>query len=171
MKNYITRAVTAFGIAVLLFSVIGCTGLPGRTAAHRIDELSDQGPSPVLSPAEVVYIQMQALKYNDSSDLGIEIAYRFASPTIKSIAGSLSSFASIVKDKEYTPLLNHTDAGYTPVFQMGNKAFQRVRVMDPTGKSLVYLFVLSRQTGPVNPGCWMTESVILEAEQRIVMLA
>jgi hypothetical protein len=51
-----------------------------------------QEPSPLLSPDEVVKIQVAALKDNDASNSGIELTFRFASPENRSTTGPLDRF-------------------------------------------------------------------------------
>jgi len=52
------------------------------------DPLSeDLVPTPALTPAEVVRIQLEALRNNDEQNRGIEVAFRFASPANRAKEG------------------------------------------------------------------------------------
>ena len=118
-------------------------------------------PDPQYAPEEVVQIQLQALQHNNETDDGIELVFRFASPANKHITGPLRRFKRLVKTPEYAPMLNHYGAAREPVQIIGNDAYQRVTLLDSTGNEIVYIFLLSKQTGKVCRGCWMTDGVFL----------
>jgi len=118
-------------------------------------------PAPELSPAEVVKIQVEALKNNGSDDAGIEITFRFASPANKQITGPLSHFKQLVKDPAYRPMLNHKSADFGPVEIDGDTAQQQVTITENNGQATVYLFLLSKEDLPACHGCWLTDSVMV----------
>ena len=60
-----------------------------RAADSALRHLNRQRPSAEHAPQEVVRIQMEALRYNDEKNRGIEIAFRFASPSNKADTGPL----------------------------------------------------------------------------------
>lgn len=128
-------------------------------AAHR--------PSPALSPAEVVAIQLHALQANDErSDAGIATVFQFASPANRSITGPLDRFVELVKTPEYSPMLNHRRAEPGPLVTSGDLAEQRVVITTAAGERVSYVFVLARQRSGAYADCWMTEGVLREAAGR-----
>ena len=122
----------------------------------------DPEPSPDLSPAEVVRIQVEAL---GRADLGgaepgeIAVAWRFASPANQSATGPLDRFAEMVRGPVYAPLLDHERASYGPVMVEGDQAAQGVTLTLADGRRAAFVFVLRRQSGGAFDGCWMTEAV------------
>jgi hypothetical protein len=116
-------------------------------------------PGPDLGPEDVVRIQVEALKRNDEEDNGIEITFRFASPSNKQATGPLFRFAELVRKPAYRPLLNHKLAEYGPINIDGDTAEQRVTIIEENGEATVFLFALSRQTEGPCKDCWMTDSV------------
>ena len=63
------------------------------------DHLPQTEPDPSLSPRDVVSIQIEALRNNDTpyENRGIEVAFNFASPTNKRITGPIERFAVMVR--------------------------------------------------------------------------
>lgn len=144
-------------LAVALALLLG-VALPGHAAPPGADE--GPHPDPSLAPADVVRIQIEALRANDAEDRGIGIAFRFASPDNQRSTGPLSRFAAMIKQDPYVMMLRHTDAVYGPVTVAGRRAAQRVILSAPGRTPVTYVFHLARQeiAGPLQ-GCWMTEAV------------
>ena len=63
-------------------------------------------PDPSLSPQDVVSIQIEALRNNDTpyEDRGIEVTFNFASPTNKRATGPLERFKVMVPTR-FGPML------------------------------------------------------------------
>lgn len=119
-------------------------------------------PNPGLSADDVVRIQLGALANNDSphADAGIEITYRFASPTNKRSTGPLPRFVAMVKNPLYAPMINHTHAEYgTSILREGHTLLPVV-LTATDGTKAGYLFVLRMLQDESCAGCWMTESVV-----------
>ena len=117
-------------------------------------------PSPELAPADVVRIQVEALKNNSPLDEGIELTYRFASPANKQVTGPLTRFTTMVHATPYDRLLNHQHASYEPLALAGDTAHQLVNITDSLGEEIAYHWVLVRQSQGEYKDCWMTDSVI-----------
>ncbi len=115
-------------------------------------------PTPALSPAEVVRLQVEALA-GDEDDAGIAATFRFASPANRRMTGPLERFIGIVRAPAYLPLVNHHRAEYGEVLERDGEAVQVVTVIARDGSVRAYLFHLSRQHGGLWDGCWMTDSV------------
>ena len=124
------------------------------------DGPTDPVPSPDLSPAEVVRIQVEALQANDDPrpDAGIEAAFRFASPGNRRATGPLPRFAQMIR-QGYGDMLGFAAAEYDPVKVEGDRAAQRVTLVQADGRRVAYVFGLSRQRGGDCDGCWMTDAV------------
>lgn len=168
MKSWFnaTYLTSAFVSLFLTVGLVACapmslkaTGQLDQTAAASDETAPNLQPDPRLSPEEVVRIQVEALQNNDEADTGIEITFRFASPSNKQATGPLFRFAQLVKNPVYRPMLNHKLAEYGPLKQSGDTATQRVTIVEQDGSATVYLFSLSRQSEPPCQGCWLTDSV------------
>ena len=136
---------------------------PGVAAAlspQPVPQRDGPVPSPELAPAEVVRIQVEALRNNTLSNDGIELTYRFASPDNKRNTGPLDRFIGMVRSAPYDRLLNHRRAEYSPMAVSGTQAQQVVVIIDAEGNEVGYVWVLSRQTDGPFKGCWMTDAVI-----------
>ena len=157
-------------ISILLLSLTGCS-LPSPLTADDADQTTGANgeqlqPNPELTPDQVVRIQVEALQNNDSEDHGIEVTFRFASPANRQLTGPIGRFKRLVKNPAYRPMLNHKAAEFDPIEISGDTATQRVTILDFGGKASVYLFTLSKQSGPPCDGCWMTDSVVVVPVRR-----
>jgi len=119
----------------------------------------DVRPSAVLTPDQVVQIQLEALRLNDSLNRGIEVAFRFASPDNKQQTGPLPRFISMIQQRPYSLMLAYENVSYEPVEIVDNYARQRVTLIG-SGLIVAYEFYLSRQTRGECRGCWLTDAVI-----------
>ncbi|MEM8600773.1 MAG: DUF4864 domain-containing protein [Bacteroidota bacterium] len=127
----------------------------------------DPQPSPNLSPEEVIRLQVEALQRNDEPypDAGIETAFRFASPANKRATGPLGRFAQMVKGPVYGAMLGFERAEYGTIRVQGDRAVQRVTLVQLDGRRVSYVFGLSRQSSGAHEGCWMTDAVMRDTEQ------
>ena len=158
---------SAFVVLLVAIGLAACGGptsfeiadQPDSPSAASDEAVSSLQPAPELSPEDVVRIQVEALRNNDDADTGIEITFRFASPSNKQATGPLFRFTQLVKNPVYRPMLNHKLAEYGSLEQSGDTATQRVTIVEQDGSATVYLFSLSRQDDPSCQGCWMTDSV------------
>jgi len=123
-------------------------------------DIENAYPEPELKPNEVVKLQLLAMQQNDDSDFGIEVTFRFASPSNKIQTGPLKRFIRLVRNPSYRPLLNHINATFLELNIEEDFAVQDVIITTSNGERIGYRFRLSIQKGPVYPGCWMTDSVV-----------
>lgn len=132
--------------------------LPGDAVERNRDTLE---PTPALSPAEVVRIQIDALRQADvpHENAGIEIAFRFASPANKSTTGPLDRFIQLVRNPVYRPMLDHRKAEYGAIEVRENRAVQLVILTAKNGERVGYFFALSKQKDGHYASCWMTDGV------------
>jgi len=120
---------------------------------------SELVPTPTLSPAQVVRIQLNALRNNDAYNRGIEVAFRFASPVNRQQTGPLPRFISMIKEGPYRLMLDYQNVAYHPVEVVEGRARQLVTLVG-SGHVIAYEFYLSRQVDGACAGCWMTDAVI-----------
>ncbi len=137
-------------LLVVLATPVGATHLPQTE------------PDPSLSPQDVVSIQIEALRNNDTpyEDRGIEVTFEFASPANKRITGPLERFKAMVQNPTYGPMINHRNASYENLVVEGDFAKIDVILTSKDGDYLGYRFILSRQHGSQHEGSWMTDAVI-----------
>ena len=122
-------------------------------------DIENAYPEPELKPNDVVKLQLLAMQQNDDSDFGIEVTFRFASPSNKIQTGPLKRFIRLVRNPSYRPLLNHINATFLELNIEEDFAVQDVIITTSNGERIGYRFRLSIQKGPLYPGCWMTDSV------------
>ena len=127
-------------------------------AAH----LPQTEPDPSLSPRDVVSIQIEALRNNDSpyENRGVEVTFNFASPANKSMTGPLDRFTAMVRKPTYGPMIDHRGASYENLVVEGDSARIDVILTSKEGVYLGYRFFLSRQHGNRYEGSWMTDAVV-----------
>ena len=155
------------------FMLIAGTGLAGvahsqQSPVQRValastippDTATLPHPNAKLTPADVVRIQVEALRDNDEKDRGIWVAYNFASPGNRAYIGEMSEFADLVRSKSYAPMLHFRSYLASHVKTTGDEARQIVILVDAEGNEAAYLFVLVRQQGGACNGCWLTDGVI-----------
>ena len=121
--------------------------------------VKDAYPDPSLNPSDVVKMQLTAMQQNDASNLGIEVTFRFASPSNRRYTGPLERFIRLVKNPSYIHLLNHLDVNFMdPIIENG-MAIQDVVLTTSNGKRIGYRFRLSLQQSEQYKDCWMTDAV------------
>ncbi len=124
--------------------------------------LSDElRPRPVLTPDEVVAIQLDALRHNDDADRGIAVAFRFASPSNKKNTGPEPRFARMIKEGPYALMLAYTRVAYEPAQIEGDSARLKVTLVGDT-RAVSFVFYLTRQRDGEYADCWMTDAVTIE---------
>ena len=145
----------------LSFVLSGCT-LNAFKQSGEAEVEALPTPSPEFSPDEVVHLQLEALQHNDKTNRGIETAFNFASPDNRKVTGPLTRFVKMVKSPPYNAMLNHRSVEYDPVEISGNTARQRVKLIGADGRTVIYIFKLSKQSAAPYKNCWMTDAVMAE---------
>ena len=156
MVRNCTAWISALAVACL-FAVASVSN--AQIASDELHFSADLSPSPELTPGQVVQIQLNALRHNDSRNRGIEVAFRFASPDNKLQTGPLARFILMLQQGPYNLMLAYDNAAYDAIEIEENYARQRVTLIG-SGLVVAYEFYLSRQTEGVCIGCWMTDAVI-----------
>lgn len=154
--SYIAKRFSPIGTALIF--MLGCT--------MSIAEVPAQ-PASKLSPTDVVNLQLKALKHNDEpqADAGIATVFRFTSPGNRELTGPLPHFAKMIH-QGYAAMLDYQTATLEPVIIKGDAALQGVDLIDSEGNAHRYVFILSRQQDSPYRGCWMTDSVLSDEEER-----
>jgi hypothetical protein len=118
-------------------------------------------PNPVLSPAEVVSIQMTALQANDTpeTDAGIAQTWAFAHPDNKRVTGPLPRFVQMIKGPLYRILLGHRSHEIKEVSRAGDQADFAVTVTGQTGEVVGYRWSVAKVAEGEHAGAWMTIAV------------
>ena len=144
--------------AILWLLALASTLIPA-SADEKGPKPTSPMPSPDLSPARVMEIQVEALQFNDrpTKDAGIATTFRFASPANRKLTGPLERFAQVVKGPAFGPIIGHRVAGYDPIQVQGNHAARRVTIIADDGRAIEYEFQLSKDA---ESGCWFTDGVI-----------
>ena len=156
--NRKTRAYCSRALAMICLLAIASTAV-GEVSIDELHLSPKLVPTPALAPDQVVRIQLNALRHNDAQNLGIEIAFRFASPNNKLSTGPLPRFISMVRQGPYSLMLAYENLAYHPVEVIEDRARQRVTLIG-SGLVIDYEFYLSRQTEGACVGCWMTDAVL-----------
>ena len=149
------------GLAIACLLTVGSVS-SAQVATGELHLSPSLAPSPELTPEQVVRIQLNALRHNDSRDRGIEVAFRFASPNNKLQTGPLPRFIRMIQQGPYSLMLAYDNVVYDPVEIVENYARQRVTLIG-SGLVVTYEFYLSRQTEGACIGCWMTDAVIAKS--------
>ena len=118
-------------------------------------------PSPDLTPREVVTIQVQALKTNDTPkpDAGIARTWAFAHPRNKAQTGPLPRFAAMIKSPRYNALLDHARHKITRLARGEGTAVFAVRVTAAGGEVVRYRWRVAKVAEGEHAGAWMTAMV------------
>lgn len=151
-------------LAVLLSAglLAACSDRALQSAVAGAAGLLDAEPDPRLAPAEVVRIQLEALRANAElpDNGGIRLAFRFASPGNRASTGPVERFISVVQQPPYAPMLNHREARLGQRVQEGDRVAQQVTLTTLDFRTVSYVFVLRHETlERCASGCWVTDAV------------
>ena len=119
-------------------------------------------PNNSILPAEVVKIQLVALKNNDKKfeDSGIEQTWNFAHPNNKENTGPLPNFKMMIKGNSYRMLLNHISHTITELGSSDNWVQFEVIILDKDKIYHKFNWQVEKFTpeGPLQD-CWLTTVV------------
>ena len=119
-------------------------------------------PNSSILPAEVIKIQLDALKNNDGEfkDSGIEQTWNFAHPNNKKNTGPLPNFKMMIKGNSYQMLLNHLSHTITEIGSSDKWAQFEVVILDNEKIYHKFNWQVEKFTmdGPLQ-GCWLTTVV------------
>ena len=170
MKALLIRELVVPGLLSFAFALGTASVLAQGSGAGTQNPLDDTlAPDPALSSAEVIRIQLEALRNNDEEDRGIAIAFRFASPANRANTGPLARFIPMIKRGPYVLMLDFRDATCGPVETVADRPRQRV-TLTGARETMTRWFYLSRQSESPYVNCWMTDSVFVDPV-RVVTVA
>ena len=119
-------------------------------------------PMPALKPLEVLLIQLNSLKNNNTpyTDAGIEQTWEFAHPNNKAITGPLNKFKKMIYSKSYEILISHENSEITILNETENTSTYKVFILSKDKKKYFYIWQVEKVLFEgVLKNCWMTTSV------------
>tara|TARA_B100000029_G_scaffold474321_1_gene516511 strand:+ start:238 stop:699 length:462 start_codon:yes stop_codon:yes gene_type:complete len=119
-------------------------------------------PIPSLKPIDVILIQLNSLKNNNSpyKDAGIEQTWEFAHPNNKLITGPLTKFKQMIYSKNYRILISHEKSEVEILKKTDNLFIYKVTILSKDKKKYYYIWQLEKVLLNGNfKNCWMTTSV------------
>ena len=119
-------------------------------------------PNPAIKSDEVIKIQLEALKDNNSpyKDAGISQTWEFAHPQNRQYTGPLSNFTLMMKSDSYSLMLNHIDHNIIFVSKDDYTANYFVELTDKSGDKFGFTWTVKKVLikGKFKD-CWMTTGV------------
>ena len=119
-------------------------------------------PNQTIKPIQVVKIQLDGLKKNDSlyKDNGIEQTWEFAHPNNKIFTGPLDRFKDMIKGESYKMLIDHKDHKINQIYSDEKTVIFEVVVMDSEKKYFMFKWQVEKylDNGPLK-NCWLTTVV------------
>jgi len=119
-------------------------------------------PNPSLKPKDVILIQLNSLKNNNTpyEDAGIEQTWEFAHPNNKVMTGPLNKFKKMIKGENYKILISHENNEVSVLKETDNLSIYKVYVLSKDKKKYYYIWQVEKilSEGELK-NCWMTTSV------------
>ena len=153
--KYVSALVLAIGLVFPLAAPLQAA------IAEQTPQATLPQPSRLHQPQDVVRIVMEALARNDEpfADAGIATTFAFASPANRVNTGPLAKFRQMVRNPVYGVMIDHVEREFSEVVQMGNQAYQMVKIRGDSGDEVIFAFRLSQQLDGEFEGMWMTDAV------------
>ena len=119
-------------------------------------------PNANLKPFEVLMIQLNSLKNNNSpyKDAGIEQTWEFAHPINKASTGPLERFKEMLYSASYKILISHENNKTVILKESVNKLVYKVYVLSEDKKKYYYIWQIEKvKKEGMFKDCWMTTGV------------
>ena len=119
-------------------------------------------PSSTLKPLDVLMIQLNSLKNNNTpyKDAGIEQTWEFAHPNNKLATGPLERFKKMIYSDSYKILISHENNEAIILKESLNKLVYKVYVLTKDKKKYYYIWQVEKVlTEGKLKNCWMTSGV------------
>jgi len=119
-------------------------------------------PEPALKPLDVLLIQLNSLKNNNTpyTDAGIEQTWEFAHPNNKAMTGPLEKFKQMIYSESYKILISHENSEITILKETKNISVYKVIILSKDKKKYYYIWQVEKVLLDGNlKNCWMTSSV------------
>ncbi|GIL89600.1 hypothetical protein Vretimale_1835 [Volvox reticuliferus] len=123
------------------------------------------GPSPELSPEQIVEAHLAALQRKD-----VPAAFQFLSPGSKNIIGDVKKFTeNVAKHRRYGSLLGHIAAtSVRRCMARPTTYMEIVSVTSASGTRFVFCYILSQETQGSAAGCWSIDFIKVVDDPRLV---
>jgi len=119
-------------------------------------------PEPTLKPLDVLLIQLNSLKNNNTPyiDAGIEQTWEFAHPNNKAMTGPLDKFKQMIYSESYKILIRHENSEVIILKETENISVYKVIILSKDKKKYYYIWQVEKVLldGSLK-NCWMTTSV------------
>ena len=119
-------------------------------------------PQPDLKPLDVLLIQLNSLKNNNTpySDAGIEQTWEFAHPNNKKVTGPLEKFKQMIYSKSYEILISHENSEVIILNETENISIYKVIILSKDKKKYYYIWQIEKvELEGKFKNCWMTTGV------------
>ena len=116
-------------------------------------------PNTKLDPYEVVKIQLEALKNNNSQDKGIEQTWLFAHPDNKKVTGPYARFRIMIYGQQYKHLINHSSHKIKLITNSSNTYVYRIEILSENKKLFIYEWHVQKGSDDNCKKCWFTSAV------------
>ena len=117
---------------------------------------------PSIDPKEVIQIQLNALKTNNSpfKDAGIAQTWEFAHPNNRKFTGPLENFTKMMFSPAYSVMINHKSHKINELQITDDMAFYFIELINQNGTRFGFNWMLQKVKTEGNYfDCWMTTSV------------
>ena len=116
-------------------------------------------PDPSLSPADVVRIQLHALRMPNREE-GVRRCFEFASPANQALTGPAKRFGTLLENPPYSILLEAEDAILGAPILLDDGRVQIVATVISRTEAQSFAWTLAKQAKHPLENCWMTDSVV-----------
>ena len=116
-------------------------------------------PNTKLDPYDVVKIQLEALKNNDSQDQGIKQTWLFAHPDNKKVTGPFDRFRIMIYGQQYKHLINHSSHKIKLITNSPNTYVYRIEILSENKKLFIYEWHVQKGSDDNCKKCWFTSAV------------
>ena len=116
-------------------------------------------PNEKLVPFDVIKIQLEALKNNDSQDKGIKQTWLFAHPDNKKVTGPFDRFRIMIYGQQYKHLINHSSHKIKLITNSPNTYVYRIEILSENKKLFIYEWHVQKGSDDNCKKCWFTSAV------------
>ena len=120
--------------------------------------------STLLTPKQVIMIQLNALSKNDYpyKNFGIQQTWEFAHPNNRKFTGPLENFTKMMFSPAYSVMINHKSHKINELQITDDMAFYFIELINQNGTRFGFNWMLQKVKTEGNYfDCWMTTSVTI----------
>ena len=122
-------------------------------------------PNKNFTAYDVVKIQLEALKLNDSNDLGIKQTWFFAHPKNKKVTGPYERFRIMLYGQQYRFLLNHISHKIELIMNSSDKFIYKIEILAKDKQLFFYEWHVEKGSDDKCKDCWFTSAVSIPIDQ------